>query len=74
MKTLPQKCANINTVASFCDCIAGAEPVDVAAKGFCERAKSDRNVTGDDLGELKKALMDLESAPLIVTYPVRHIE
>jgi hypothetical protein len=64
MNTLPRKCATINTVGSFCDCIAGAEPVDVAARGFCERAKSDRNVTGDDLGELKKALMDLESDSL----------
>jgi len=60
MGTLPLKCANINTVASFCDCIAAAEPVDAAARGFCDHAKAGRNITGDDLAELKKALMDLE--------------
>jgi hypothetical protein len=60
METLPLKCANINTVMSFCDCIADGDPVDAAARGFCDHAKTDRNVTGDDLAELKKALMDLE--------------
>ncbi len=59
MKTLP-KCADDNTVGSFCDCIAGVEPVDPAAKAFCNRAKTDKNVTGDDLAELKMALLDLE--------------
>jgi hypothetical protein len=54
------KCSDINTVGSFCDCIAGEEPVDPAAKAFCSRAKTDKNVTGDDLAELKMALMDLE--------------
>jgi hypothetical protein len=34
--------------------------VDPAAKGLCNRAKTEKNVTGDDLAELKKALMDLE--------------
>ncbi len=61
METLPLKCVNINTVGSFCDCIADAEPVDMAARAFCDRAKADKHVTGDDLAELKKALMDLES-------------
>ena len=61
METLPLKCMNVNTVRSFCDCVAGAEAVDVAARGFCEHAKSDTNVSGDDLVELKKALMDLDS-------------
>jgi hypothetical protein len=61
METLPLKCVNANTVGSFCDCIEGAEPVDVAARAFCDRAKAgDKNITGDDLSELKKALMDLE--------------
>jgi hypothetical protein len=29
-------------------------------KAFCNRAKMDKNVTGEDLAELKMALMDLE--------------
>lgn len=60
METLSQRCANINTVRSFCDCIAGNETVDPAAQAFCNRAKTDKNVTGDDLTDLKMALMDLE--------------
>ncbi len=61
MKTLPQKCVDINTVGSFCGCIAGEEPVDPAAKAFCNRAKTGKNITtGEDLAELKRALMDLE--------------
>lgn len=60
MVTLSPKCVNSNTVASFCDCIAGEETVDPAAQGFCKRAKTDKNITGDDLAELKMALMDLE--------------
>jgi hypothetical protein len=60
MKTYPDKCADINAVGSFCNCIAGEETVDPAAKGLCNRAKTEKNVTGDDLAELKKALMDLE--------------
>jgi len=34
------------------------EPVDPAALAFCNRAKTDKNVTGEDLTELKMALMD----------------
>jgi hypothetical protein len=61
METLPLKCMKSNTVGSFCGCIEGEEPVDVAARAFCDRAKSgDKNITGDDLAELKKALMDIE--------------
>ena len=62
MKTIPPKCKDVNAVGSFCDCIAGADSVDVAAQTFCERAGSGRgkNSTGEDLAELKKALMDLE--------------
>jgi hypothetical protein len=63
MKTMPVKCKDINAVGTFCDCIADAESVDVAARAFCRRAStgSDTNVTGDELTELKKALIDLES-------------
>ena len=63
MKTMPLKCKDINAVDAFCDCIADAESVDVAARAFCRRTGTGSNVgaTGDDLAELKKALMDLES-------------
>jgi hypothetical protein len=58
MEALSQKCADINTVSSFCDCIAGEENVDSAAQSFCNKAKTDKNVTGDDLAELKIESMD----------------
>lgn len=62
MKTIPEKCIDINTVGSFCDCIADDESVDAAARGFCARVLGkDPNITGEELSELKKALMDLES-------------
>lgn len=54
------KCVDNNTISSFCDCMAGEGAVDPAAKAFCNRAKTEKNVTGDDLAELKRALMDLE--------------
>jgi hypothetical protein len=60
MDTLSKKCKDINSVGSFCGCIAGEESVDPAAEAFCNRAKTDKNVTGEDLAELKKALVDLE--------------
>lgn len=60
MKTLPDKCVDINSVGSFCGCIAGEESVDPAAEAFCNHAKTDKNITGDNLAELKMALMDLE--------------
>jgi len=60
MKTLLKKCVESNTVSSFCSCIAGEETVDPAAQGFCSRAKTGNQVTGEELGELKKALLDLE--------------
>lgn len=60
METLSRKCTDINTVSSFCDCIAGGDTVDPAAKAFCNRAKTDKNITGDDLADLKRALIDLE--------------
>ena len=59
MKTINEKCEDINTVGSFCGCIAGEKSVDPAAKAFCNRAKTDKNITGEDLAELKKALTDL---------------
>ena len=59
MKTLP-KCVDSNTVNSFCDCIAGEEAVDPAAEAFCNRAKTDKKITGKELAELKMALMNLE--------------
>jgi len=59
METLSEKCADIKTVSSFCDCIAGEETVDPAEKAFCNRAKTDKNITGDDLADLKLALMDM---------------
>jgi len=63
MKTIPEKCIDVNKVSSFCDCINSAESVDAAAGGFCARVKEgiDKNVTGEDLADLKKALMDLEN-------------
>ncbi|HUK99563.1 MAG TPA: hypothetical protein VLX29_01770 [Nitrospirota bacterium] len=64
MKTLPPKCVDINSVVSFCNCLAvsDSEPVDVAARAFCDLKKAGNdNINGDDLAELKKAIMDMES-------------
>jgi hypothetical protein len=63
MNAMPLTCKDINAVGSFCDCLDDAESADRAARVFCQRARSgsDRFVTGDDLAELKKALLDLES-------------
>ncbi len=62
MKTMPQKCRDISTVGGFCECIADDDCVDAAARAFCQRPRfgSGPYVTGEDLAELKKALMDLE--------------
>ncbi len=62
MQTMPVKCKDVNAVGAFCDCIADEVAVDAAAQAFCRRAAAggDPYVTGDDLAELKKALMDLE--------------
>ncbi len=60
MRTVPMKCKDINTVSGFCSCIENEDDVDAAARAFCERAGSNPYATGDDLSELKKALMDLE--------------
>lgn len=55
-----EKCMDINSVGSFCDCMAGEETPDPAAVSFCNRAKTDKNITGEDLTELKMALLDME--------------
>jgi hypothetical protein len=62
MRTIPEKCKDVNAVGAFCDCIAEDESVDKAAQAFCRRPDtvSDRYASGDDLRELKKALLDLE--------------
>jgi len=60
MRTLAQNCADINSVGSFCDCISKGQSVDPAAEAFCSRAKTGKNVTGDELAELKMALTDLD--------------
>jgi hypothetical protein len=64
MKRMPDKCMGINAVGSFCDCLADAESVDVAARGFCRQATATKGsvtgVSGEDLTELKKAMKDLE--------------
>ena len=53
-----QKCMDIDTVGSFCDCIAVDETADPAAQAFCNRAKTDKNITEEDLAELKLSLME----------------
>jgi len=58
METLSRTCMDIVEIGRFCDCISGEEPVNETAKAFCDRAKADKNVTGEDLAELKMALMD----------------
>jgi hypothetical protein len=65
MRPLSEKCEDINTVTSFCECISEERTVDPAAEGFCKRAAGDSGgVTGDDLVELKKALKDEEETCL----------
>ena len=58
--TLSYKCMNIDTVGSFCDCMAGDADADQASQSFCNRAKTDKNITGEDLADLKTALTDQE--------------
>ncbi len=60
MRTLPKKCEDIESVSSFCDCIAVEEPSDSAVQEFCNRAKTDKKITSEDLAELKMSLMDQE--------------
>lgn len=63
METISSKCMDINMVGSFCDCISDAESVDAAFGAFCNRSKTEsgKNMTGEDLAELKMAVMDMES-------------
>ncbi len=58
MDTLSKKCMDNTTVGSFCACIAGEESADPAAEAFCNRAKTDKHVTNEDLAELKMALTE----------------
>jgi len=60
MGTLSNKCMDIDTVGSFCDCMGGGESADPAAQAFCNRAKIDKKITDEDLADLKTALMDQE--------------
>ncbi len=60
MKTMPVKCRDVNEVRAFCDCIADEDSVDEAARAFCLRSSGNPYVTGDELAELKQALMDIE--------------
>ena len=63
MVPLPKKCEDINTVTSFCDCMRREEEIDPAAERFCSWvADNPGKANGDNLKELKKALMDLEEA------------
>jgi hypothetical protein len=56
---MPAKCKDVKAGRVFCDCIADEDSGDVAAQAFCQRANPNPHVTGDDLAELKRALMDL---------------
>ena len=58
MDTLSKKCMDIDTVGSFCGCIAGEEHADPAAQSFCNLVKTDKNITNEDLVKLKMALTD----------------
>ena len=58
--TLSYKCMHIDTVGSFCDCISGDADADPAAKSFCNRTKTGKNITGEDLVDLKSALLDAD--------------
>lgn len=62
MELIPGACMDINSVRSFCDCIAASGRADVAVENFCTRARegNGKSLTGDDLAELKKSISDLE--------------
>ncbi len=60
MQTIPRACKDMRVVSAFCDCIAKDGGADPAAQAFCARAGDNPSVTGEDLEDLKKALMDLE--------------
>ncbi len=62
MRTMPEKCRDVNAARAFCDCVADEDQVDEAAQMFCQRLATggDPYVSGDDLAELKRALMDME--------------
>jgi hypothetical protein len=60
METSSQKCMDTDTVESFCGCISKSGPVYKAAQDFCDRAKTDKSITGEDLTRLKMELVDSE--------------
>ncbi len=60
METVFEKCWDKDKVDSFCSCIAGVEPADPVTQAFCDSAKADKNVSDDDLIELKMRFMDLK--------------
>jgi hypothetical protein len=62
METIPVKCMDFNSVGAFCGCIDSTECADEAARAFCARTRTDygKNITGDDLAELKKALTETD--------------
>jgi hypothetical protein len=55
--TVLQKCVDIDSAESFCDCIAG-EPMGPAAEALCNRAKAGENISAEDLAEVKMAVLD----------------
>jgi hypothetical protein len=59
METL-SKCMDKDTIDTFCGCIANEKAEESAATAFCNRAKNDKNISGEDLAELKIALLDIE--------------
>jgi len=60
MVSLSDKCMDKDTVDSFCGCMAGEERTNQAAQAFCNRAKTDKTLTPEDLADLKMALLDEE--------------
>jgi hypothetical protein len=61
METISVKCMSIDTVESFCGCIAGEEGVDDTVRDFCDRAKAPGSgFTSKDVAALKSELMEAE--------------
>lgn len=62
MEPIPANCKDFNSVGTFCACINNAECVDEAAQALCTRAIDDygKNVTDNDLAELKQALSETD--------------
>lgn len=62
METIPVKCMSIDTVESFCGCVAGEEGVDDTVRDFCNRAKAPGGggFTSKDVAALKRELREAE--------------